>query len=163
MWKDDASSSATLRMVRGSSPRSRRHQTAAASHILSSRSQSYLRDWVHTASHIHTNWSQSYLQWRRQLYASGKRVIYPCWVHVFHNRANFKQKTRVHWVHSRQTKIIIDWHYRQSENSFYRHDKLSFLYTTISSSCQIGRYEKAHNKTVQFIFGSNNCRAPLSY
>jgi len=34
-------------------PRSRRHQVAAASHILSSRSQSYLCDWVTAASHIH--------------------------------------------------------------------------------------------------------------
>ena len=46
------------------SPRSRRHQAAAASHILSSRSQSYLRDWVDAASH--TDSSQSYLQWRRR-------------------------------------------------------------------------------------------------
>ena len=50
------------------SPRSRRHQAAAASHILSSRSQSYLRDWVDAASHIHTDSSQSYLQWRRRIW-----------------------------------------------------------------------------------------------
>ena len=53
--------------VASSSPRSRRHQDAAASHNLSSRSQSYLRDWVDAASHIHTDSSQSYLQWRRRL------------------------------------------------------------------------------------------------
>ena len=49
------------------SPRSRRHQAGAASHILSSRSQSYFRDWVDATSHIHTDSSQSYLQWRRRL------------------------------------------------------------------------------------------------
>ena len=42
-------------MLNGAGPRSRRHQAAAASHILSSRSQSYLRDWVDAASHIHTD------------------------------------------------------------------------------------------------------------
>ena len=66
LWK----SATSITMSKNStahSPRSRRHQAAAASHILSSRSQSNLRDWVDTASHIHTDSSQSYLQWRRRL------------------------------------------------------------------------------------------------
>jgi len=50
----------TFTLVRHS-PRSRRHQVAAVSHILSSRSQSYLCDWVVDASHIHADLSQSYL------------------------------------------------------------------------------------------------------
>ena len=37
--------------------RSRRHRAAAASHILSSRSQWYLRDWVDTVSHIQDHWA----------------------------------------------------------------------------------------------------------
>jgi len=45
-----------------SDPRSHRHQVAAAaSRILSSRSQSYLCDWVAAASHIQADSSQSYL------------------------------------------------------------------------------------------------------